>query len=174
MIKQQGVLRSYSARSMERSIGKYKKLIKSKVNAGANAGNILERLTIRNYMNSQSWGVDQELQLLTPRTYKDDSFKNNPSGESTDPQLWEPFKDYSIASLPVDVCDRQFKKALLHYYRRTEVNGGSIVGISSLNSLFVAGRAWAYNKVYTSALYKEHISERRRGNNYIMFTASHM
>jgi hypothetical protein len=174
MVKQQGVLRAYSARSMERSIGKYKKLIKSKVNAGANAGNILERLTTRNHINSQSWSVHNELDLLTPRSYAEKSFKNNPSGEANDPQLWEPFQNCLVISLPVGVDSRLFSKALLKYYRRTEPNGASIVGIASLDSLYIAGRAWAYNNVYTSTLYKDHISEHRRGNNYIMFTASYV
>jgi hypothetical protein len=174
MIKQQGVLRAYSARSMERSIGKYKKLIKSKVNAGANAGNILERLTTRNHINSQSWSVQTELDLLTPRSYAENSYKNNPSGEAGDPQLWEPFQDCLVTSLPAGVDCRFFLKALLKYYRRTEVNGASIVGIDSFDSIYIAGRAWAYNNVYTSTLYKNYISERRRGNNYIMFTASYL
>jgi hypothetical protein len=157
-----------------RSIGKYKKLIKSKVNAGANAGNILERLTTRNHINSQSWSVHNELDLLTPCSYAEKSFKNNPSGEANDPQLWEPFQNCLVISLPVGVDSRLFSKALLKYYRRTEPNGASIVGIASLDSLYIAGRAWAYNNVYTSTLYKDHISEHRRGNNYIMFTASYV
>jgi hypothetical protein len=174
MIKQQGVLRSYSARSMERSIGKYKRLIRSKVNAGANAGNILERSTIRNHLNNQSWDVETEIELLTHRKYGDTTFKDKPSGDFGDPQLWAPFKDCSLDSLPVGVHERLFKKALLNYYRRTQYNGASIIGIGPSESVSVAGRAWAYNKVYTSTIYKNHISEHRRGNNYIMFTASYM
>jgi hypothetical protein len=71
MIKQQGLLTSYSVRSMERSIGKYKRLIRSKVNAG----NILERSTIRNHINNQSWDVETEIELLTHRKYGNATFK---------------------------------------------------------------------------------------------------
>jgi hypothetical protein len=174
MIKQQGVLRSYSARSMERSIGRYKKLIKSKVDAGANAGNILQRITTRSHINSQAWDVETELGLIKPRSYSENTFKNNPSGNADDPQLWAPFFERSIDSLPFGISARDFSKALVKYYRRTEQNGANITGIGSLDSLSIAGRAWAYNKVYTSSLYKSHINEFRRGNNYVMITVSYI
>jgi hypothetical protein len=51
MIEQLGPMRAYSARSMERAIGKYKKLIKSKSNVAANAGNVMVRLATRAYIN---------------------------------------------------------------------------------------------------------------------------
>jgi hypothetical protein len=69
---------------------------------------------------------------------------------------------------------RLLKKALLNYYRRAQCNGASIIGTGPSESVSVAGRAWAYNKVYALTFYKNHISEHRRGNNYIMFTASYM
>jgi hypothetical protein len=174
MIKQQGVLRAYSARSMERSIGKYKKLIKSKVDAGANAGNILERLITRNHINSQTWDVHTELDLITPRKYSESTFRNNPSGDASDPQLWAPFSNISVDTLPFGVSTQTFLKALLHYYRRTEANGVNIAEIDSLNSISIAGRAWAYGNVYTSTMYKSHINEYRRGNNYVLITASYL
>jgi hypothetical protein len=62
----------------------------------------------------------------------------------------------------------------LHYYRRTEANGVNIAEIDSLNSISIAGRAWAYGNVYTSTMYKSHINEYRRGNNYVMITASYL
>lgn len=174
MVKQQGVLRAYSARSMERTIGKYKKLIKSKVDAGANAGNILERMTIHNHINSQAWNIQTELDLITPRLYGEDTYKNNPSGKGDNIQLWSPFFESSVDSLPFGVSFQHFSRALLKYYRRTEPNGTSITDLALLNSLSVAGRAWAYNKVYVSTLYKKHINEYRRGNNYVMITVSYI
>ncbi|KAI9327957.1 hypothetical protein BD770DRAFT_334331, partial [Pilaira anomala] len=51
IIRKAGSMRSYSARSMERTIGRYSKLIKSRVAAGKNAGNLVERLSMRSYFN---------------------------------------------------------------------------------------------------------------------------
>ncbi|KAI8968145.1 hypothetical protein BDB01DRAFT_824845, partial [Pilobolus umbonatus] len=45
--RKNGCMRSYSARAMERNIGRYSKLIKSRVLSGKNAGNVVERLAIR-------------------------------------------------------------------------------------------------------------------------------
>ncbi|CAO3631617.1 unnamed protein product [Mucor hiemalis] len=50
-IRQAGSLRVYSTRSMERTIGRYAKLIKSTVYGGKNAGNIVERLATLNVVN---------------------------------------------------------------------------------------------------------------------------
>ena len=69
MIEKQGVLKAYSGRSMERTIGRYKKLIKSKVDAGANAGNVLERFTIYGYVNSLNINIMESLNLLEPKQY---------------------------------------------------------------------------------------------------------
>ncbi|KAG2200803.1 hypothetical protein INT47_001334 [Mucor saturninus] len=51
IIKEQGPLSCYSARSMEIVIGIYSKLIKSRRMGGRNASMLIERFTIRNFIN---------------------------------------------------------------------------------------------------------------------------
>lgn len=173
MIEKQGVLRAYSGRSMERTIGRYKKLIKSKVSAGVNAGNILERFTIYGHVKSLNIDMRETLNLMGPKKYTTESFISLDPHDKTAPQLWSPLCQYPPSSLPCGVSAIQITNALKKFYQR--VYSVTYRPTSSNSNIFnVAGRAWFNDIVYTSTLYKEHINERRRGNNYVMFAASHL
>lgn len=73
MIKAMGPLRAYSFRPMERAFGAISTLIKSKVEAGINASNVVERLALRRYVDFYS-DIQQELDPIRPRPYKAESF----------------------------------------------------------------------------------------------------
>lgn len=170
MIRKQGVLRSYSGRSMERTIGQYKKLIKSKVSVGANAGNILERVTLYNYIFSSNINVKEKINLLTPRKYDTSSFIPLDANDKTSAQLWEaPLVSAYPSALPCDVTRLKFVVALRRFYERINIPSTSM----NYDGLTVAGRCWFEEKIYVSRLYREHIGERRRGNHYIMLKMLH-
>ena len=173
MIEKQGVLKAYSGRSMERTIGRYKKLIKSKVDAGANAGNVMERFTIYGYVNSLNIDIREALNLLEPKQYSTNTFLSLDPNDTTTPQLWSPISRHSVTSLPSSVSAAKFHTALVKYHQ----NFANTVDISlSFNNttFTIAGRAWYNNCTYTSTLYKDHINETRRGNNYVMFEAAYL
>lgn len=174
MIEKQGVLKAYSGRSMERTIGRYKKMIKSKVDAGANAGNVLERFTIYGYVNSLNVDIIKTLDLLEPKQYTTNSFISLDQHDKTAPQLWSPLSQHPLSSLPLGVSKLQLMTAVIKLYKRIHsITDDISIGYDDA-IINVAGRAWFNNYTYTSTLYKDHINERRRGNNYVMFAASHM
>ncbi|OAD74354.1 hypothetical protein PHYBLDRAFT_167768 [Phycomyces blakesleeanus NRRL 1555(-)] len=89
IVKQLGSLRCYSTRSMERVIGVFSKLIKSKCKSSRNASFLVERFTLHNYINI-AISIQNEIDLIQPKLYGRESYmnlSNDPSGA----QLWEPF-----------------------------------------------------------------------------------
>lgn len=79
--------------------------------------------------------------------------------------------DCPISNLPLGVSEQKMMRALLNFFARTRPVNAEISNLPA--SIYVASRAWAYNKVYSSKYYAEIIREHRRGNNYIMFEATH-
>lgn len=63
---------------MERAIGKYNKLVKSKSSVGENAANVLLRLTTRSYICNFPWSLPEVVSLILPRSYNDASFEQHP------------------------------------------------------------------------------------------------
>ena len=171
--EQQGVLKSYSARSMERTIGRYKSLINSVSMVGENAGNVLERIAVQNYLRSLPWDIAEIVDLMTPRPYRTDSFKEDPSGNPNLPQLWEPFFDCDPSTLPLEVSSTGFMNALAKFYQRISPSS-SVSPLNTGESLCLSSRAWAYNEVYHSELQKKQLDEYTRENTYIMFSATHV
>lgn len=169
MIQQNGPLKAFSARSMERAIGRYKKLIKSKSNVGANAGNVLVRLANRSFVKNLPWSIVDATNLLLSQPYSDGSYRNHPSNTS---QLWEPFYEYPLSALPFEIDSHKMIKALKLFYMRSisTINNQSSI---TPDTIFVAGRAWYSNKVYQSRLYADEINEYRRGNCFVMLHAMH-
>ena len=173
MIEKQGVLKAYSGRSMERTIGRYKKLIKSKVDAGANAGNVLERFTIYGYVNSLNINIMESLNLLEPKQYTKNKFISLDESDDNTPQLWSPIAHFSPLSLPYNITPRVFNDALIKAIQKFYIASAAAISLNN-SSVTVAGRAWYNDFIYTSTMYKEHINEYRRGNNYVMFNAAHL
>lgn len=168
IIKQNGPLRAFSARSMERAIGKYKKLLKSKSSVGENAGNVLIRLANRSYIANLPWSVAEASNLMSARPYSGTTFKNHPLDSS---QLWEPFFEYSITRLPYGIGAREMAQALQRFCTRVVPNAPTFD--FSTTSLCVAGRAWGFGKTHFSQLYADYTNERRRGNSFVMIYITH-
>ena len=173
MIEKQGVLKAYSGRSMERTIGRYKKLINSRVNAGANAGNVLERFSVFGYVNSLNIDIKKSLNLLGPRHYTENSYLSLPSNPAVGPQLWSPMSSVTLSTFSSFISSSPFSTALQKFIQR--IHSRSDPSSSSNNNIStIAGRAWYDNFIYSSEFYKQQTRETRRGNHYIMFRTSHI
>ena len=165
-----GNLRVYSTRSMERTIGKYSKLIKSRVLSGKNAGNLVERLAIRGYLNC-AMDTDGLLDAIKPkRTSLDDFIElTSLSPYNNDYQLWSPFEEINyvqqFTTIPL------FTNELTSYYTRS--NSQMVDPLNTLDTIKIAARALIGSHVYSSEMYRRKRSEFRRGNHYIQFHATH-
>ncbi|KAG2211938.1 hypothetical protein INT47_004625 [Mucor saturninus] len=119
IIKQQGPLRSYTGRSMERVIGVYSKLIESRRMGGRNASMLIERFAIRNFINGII-DITREIDLIAPARPGDIDFMDLPDSLD-DVQLWAPFG--GNASLDGELIEGirygRVKDALSRYYRRS-------------------------------------------------------
>ncbi|OAD76898.1 hypothetical protein PHYBLDRAFT_165396 [Phycomyces blakesleeanus NRRL 1555(-)] len=167
IIKQQGPLQCYSTRSMERVIGVFSKLIKSKSKGGRNASFLVELFVIHNY-TSTAISICDEINLIRPKPYGRESYMdlpNDPSGA----QLWEPFHQFvNLNDDSVEgVGGPSVKEALLKYYRRTTGLTGHEFGDSVI---VVAARLWMDSTVYSSCMYRRKKNETSCGNHYVMFT----
>lgn len=164
--KKNGPMRVYSARSMERTIGKYSRLIKSTVFSGKNAGNIVERLATRSIVNF-SLDITRLLDIIQPNRTSLDDYLELPesSMHNMDHQLWSPFSSANIASdTPIEsVPAKVVKKELAKYYTRS--------ASCSLNNthIDISARALLESHVYGSIMYRRIRHENRRGNHYILF-----
>lgn len=175
-----GVLRSFSARSMERAIQMYKRRIKARHNVDENIGNVLFKMNFQGYIKSLSWSIDEELNLLAPRTYSKNTFIQHK--EDNDLQLWSPIKeDCSLCNLPLGVDSNNFLDALQKYCLRqlsfSKLNLQDLKKIitkESIASINVSGRAWYNTQVYKSVMYAKHINESRRNNTFLKFEASNL
>lgn len=167
-----GPLRSYSARSMERAIGVISKLIKSKVDAGTNASNVIERLAMRRYLEFYS-DIDQDLDVIKAKPYKPESFWEYPSSDPADPQYWEPFRCGFIAT-DAYVCSNNWSIFTAALYSRLQTFYNHILKgkktLSPVNSnIDIAARAWIDSTVYSSVFYRHYRQEYRRSNHIVRF-----
>lgn len=178
-----GPMPAYTCYSQERSIGRYKRLIKSKSDVGANANAVMQRMMIHSYVHNLDWDISDRLYLLGPRPYSPSSFENIVCPDtSSAQQMRGPFEYYGFHELPLQVPEDKFLIALNHFYIRAL--NENIVQAKLLeccaangNKLIVSGRVCQQsdeNKdiVWKSILYAENINEHRRGNTIIMFYAT--
>ncbi|KAI9476581.1 MAG: hypothetical protein EXX96DRAFT_507889 [Benjaminiella poitrasii] len=165
IIRKVGNLRVYSTRSIERTIGRYSKLIKSKVFSGANAGNLVERLAIRGYLNC-ALSVEQLLDLILPSRNSLDDYTELPylSPYNKKYQLWNPFEQSNY--IPQFISMETFIEKLNVYYTRSKCSL-SIPLNRTLDTIKVAARAWIDCHVYRSEMYRKKRPEFCRGNQYI-------
>ncbi|KAG2193951.1 hypothetical protein INT47_003521 [Mucor saturninus] len=132
-------------------------LIKSKVHAGKNAGNIVERLSIRGYIN---FAIDTVslLDTITATKTSLDDFIELPliAIHNQDHQLWSPFNLISqdmVESVPTDTFLRELKI----YYSRSTTSPLSYITINNMN-FKIAARALFKTCWYIGAVlfYFEH------------------
>jgi hypothetical protein len=158
---------------MERTIGRYSKLIKSKVLSGKNAGNTVEKLAIRSSIQF-SIDIQKKLNLIKPNQTSLDEFYelSSSSPYNLDHQLWGPFcsadllnNNTMLESVPVPIIGKELER----YYFRS--SGVSAVLVSK--KLEISARALIDNHIYGSSMYRRIRKEYRRGNHYILFHASY-
>ncbi|CAO3654694.1 unnamed protein product [Mucor hiemalis] len=168
-----GNLRAYTTRSMERTIGRYSRLITSRVHSGKHAGNLFERHAIRGFLQF-SLDVQDLLDLVKPnKTSLDDYIQLSDSSLfDLGHQLWSPFREGALLTRDSFVSRHTFLEALNKYYKRSNYTPAKVLDDSNLD-VTIAARAWLNNYVYFgSELYRKLKNEGRRGNHYLWFNAS--
>lgn len=168
-------MRAYSARSMERTIGRYSKLIKSRVAAGKNAGNLVERLSMRSYFNL-AVNIHDLLDTIQPKHRSLDDFIELPlsSPFNCNHQLWSSFVTHSLSSSSFieSVSPNIIITQLKNFYNRSVP--GRFQHITIINdTIKIAARALINNHLFSSCMYRRIRSENRRGNQYVLFHASY-
>lgn len=169
--RKNGCMRAYSARSMERTIGRYSRLIKSKVFAGKNAGNLIEKISLRNSVNL-ALDMEKELDLIGPKKTSLDDYYELPSSSkfNLDHQLWSPFATSNLShEVEIEsVSSKIISKELVKYYSRSSSSASSLF----ITKIDISARALINNHVYSSIMYRRVKREFRRGNHYVLFHAS--
>lgn len=153
---------------MERTIGEYSKLIKSKREGGKNASNLIERISVHNHISS-SVNIRQHLQVIESRQYNENSFQNLPS-DLEGPQLWEPFQASTLtrSSEIQEVDGSRIINALNRFYLRSLGQPVNTVN----TEITIAGRLLKTSTVYSTSMYRNLKGETSRGNHYIKFSCT--
>ncbi|KAI7895629.1 uncharacterized protein EV154DRAFT_494228 [Mucor mucedo] len=182
MIRRMGPLRCYSAKSLERSIGTYKKRIRSSLHPGINAGNIMETKEIFKFFNAS--GIFDFSALTASPDSNEKNFEQHPQ-DATYPQLWSPFDD-SFTKVGVllqgssDVlicglyCTIPWCRALMGCMTRlTGMRQRVVLPFHQQQHLRISTRLFHENQVYISELYKKKNRSCSRGGEFVMFEAIH-
>jgi hypothetical protein len=167
ILRECGNIVAFSSRPLERCIGQFKKLIKSKSDPGANAANVMDRILLFN-MFSQCGGMDREdIPVIQPRSYKDASFLDNRSNPRITTQLWQPIQSFFFTDYPsLNITSDHFNAALKHYYKRSKISFTPLTNEPFQPSLQV----WFdEHHIYGSELHRIKKNETRRSNHYIFF-----
>ncbi|KAI7892666.1 uncharacterized protein EV154DRAFT_601540 [Mucor mucedo] len=180
IIKQCSILRCVSVRSMEREIGAYKKKMRSRVNAGENANNIMERTALFSFMrNTKMVNFDP-----TPPKLETD-FVEHPSGNVDFGQLWAPFyQEFELTGNADNDCliagdlltMKSFVSALKSYKKRFFSLPEPIHRIQiNVESILPAGKLWQDSHVYSAAIFKQGLSKSiaKRGGEHVLFHSNH-
>lgn len=168
-IKCHGPLPVSSCRSLERTIGLYKRKMSSRTSNQAQPSNLIEKAMLRSLL-SHGIDVEEEAKLFRPLGFTEDTWDEN---EETGRQLWIPFEDVTLTddeSLFEGVKVSALRRALSKYYQR--FYGAKDVVVDGPILFKLAGRAWISNKVIvTSTLYARKNREHRRANHHVFFTS---
>lgn len=153
---------------MERSIGVFSNLIKSKRAGGQNASNLIERVAIQNYIDC-TINIDNLINLLKPRQYQDSSYMNNPN-DVGGAQLWEKFTEIILnpESLVEGVNGGVLIRELKKFYSR--IDRTSPTTDFTDTTVILAARMWNDSTVYSTEMYRRIKKEISRGNQYVMFS----
>lgn len=174
MIEQLGPMITYSCRCLERSIGLCKKLIKSRLRTGANAGNVIFRLAVQSYLKQLEWTPEDEVALITTRKHTGYAFINPFLENQSGYQLWEPYCNIDVNrqdeyhSIPL----MKLKQSLVRYCTRSNRHDHIVIDCPEIQ---IAGRCWsAPNYVYSSEIYRQKSNKFTRGNHIVMFGSPHL
>ncbi|OAD71059.1 hypothetical protein PHYBLDRAFT_148277 [Phycomyces blakesleeanus NRRL 1555(-)] len=131
IVKQLSLLRYYSTWSMERVIGVFFKLIKSKCKGSRNASFLVERFALHNYINT-AIRIQNEIDLIQLKPYGRESYMDLPN---------DPSEGVSSPSV---------KDALTRYYQQTL---GLMISDIDDSTIVVAGRLWMNLTIHSSCMY---------------------
>ncbi|KAL0135633.1 hypothetical protein V8B55DRAFT_1441108 [Mucor lusitanicus] len=161
-----------STRSIERSIGAFKRKLTGKIASQAQPNNLVEKTMVRSLLN-HSLDVEEEANLITPEEHNGDDDDELTVNYSSDRQLWLPFENVVLNDDEVHyegVKVSAIRKAFGKFYQR--VHSDSTIRINGPVVYKLAGRAWLTNKVVLSSVYQANKSrEHRRANHYVFFTS---
>lgn len=181
MIREQGVMRAYSCRAVERTIKDLKNKMNAARYAGENASNIIEIETILSFLKSMKM-VDFDGNSHPPGqdTYEDHPEKDLLEDVDQSPQLWSPFGTTQI-SLNIQCKNRLIENtfsvammgdALYNYIGRLDnKNKREIVltGAQAAYNIRHSARLWLNNFTYHSQLYKSKNKNVTKEGYYAMF-----
>ena len=166
LIEQQGPLRYYSCRSLERTIQKYSNLCKSKSRPHQDSENILKRLNF-----FKEFQMQQLQEMIHPnQNDRSESFLNYPGDdEGVKPQLWAKFQTINLNEVDdvYGVSAEDIYRALQLYYRRDHHQ----VAENDTVSFMSAARMLYNDLVYQSKYYRMYQSQLKRANNFVIFLA---
>lgn len=163
-------------------LGAYKKKMRSRVNAGENANNIMERTALYSFMkNTKMMNFDPNQKVGDSAN----TFKYHPSNNKDYGQLWAPF--YQSFELIDDVSDdilvgeslvsmKKFVNALKGYKKRFFSLPQSTSAIDINKQLITpAGKLWQDSRVISAAIFKKNQSKNtiKRGGEYVLFHSTH-
>jgi hypothetical protein len=175
-IKTLGPLRAYSTRSLERTIGRYKKYITAKNNMNVNVGKALERLAIRDYFIAET-AQDVEGDVLDMDNIKIRNAKWNHLWDrgGNGAQLWGPlYEDKQYCNWQKEshvfalLRQRKLESALRKFYKHRYPFRSSSNIIVSVESISIAARAWYNNNGLNSAFYFNRLMLSSKSNECVL------
>jgi len=171
---------------MEREIGNYKKKMRARINADANAMNVLESITRFKFIETTKMIDFSALYNRNETTNKQD-FEYHPGSDPEDsqafPQLWAPFakKEIKLSTINVDyvieglVPANKFLAALAAYKRRfLGIARNRPVHLNMNQCIKPAAKLWSDSHVYASTMFKpkQSTGSNKRGGEYVMFESN--
>ena len=157
--------------------------MRSRIKAGENAGNILERNILYDFLRNTKMVNFEGKQIKTGDDTN--SFEYHPSGNKDYAQLWCPFYDQfqlnqnnGVNRVANDLVSiKALTNALKSYKKRLQ---SLTTPISSINldysqQIRPAGRLWQDSHVYSSVIYKGGQQKiEKRGGEYVLFHSTHV
>ncbi|KAI8058904.1 hypothetical protein BDF21DRAFT_456040 [Thamnidium elegans] len=180
-IRQCSILRCVSVRSMEREIGAYKKKLRSRINVGENANNIMERTALYSFLKNTKM---LDFNPNEPKSDSANTFIYHPSKNKDYGQLWAPFYkpfelvDTNDSTIIGDglVTMKKLVNALKSYKKRFFSMNEPITSITiNIQTIVPSGKLWQDSRVFTSAIFKKTLSKNtiRRGGEHVLFHSTH-
>lgn len=156
---------SCSACPLERSIGEFKKFIKSKSNASASAVNILDCISMFNTFKQFDSLNRSDIATQTAHVYSDPTFIKSPSANT---QLWSTISSFSFTDYPTFyITPDQFCRFLQGFHKRVLKKNYT----PSPNEPFIPAEQIRFNdkQIHGFELHRIKKNETRRSNHFVWF-----
>ena len=143
ILRELGPLRAYSCRPLERTIGTFSRLTRSKTNPGANIGNVLVRLAALDHVERV------QPSMIERPTYNDNAFLSM-TREAGSPQLWLPMHTLALSTMIDPICDihpRDLNRVLKNFWLRAGYGTQE-----PDDCVLIGGRLWKDSTVFRSTL----------------------